>query len=190
MNNRSYPLRLTLALAACALLVLAAPWRAQAQRAEATEASVKAAFLYKFAGYVEWPPDALAAPDAPFAIGVIADDAVAGELAQIVPGRSVAGHPVALKRLGEGDSPKGLQLLFVGGANPGRYAALIAAAQKGGALVVTESERGLAAGATINFVSANEHVGFEVSLESAQRSGLHISSRMLAVARRVVQKGA
>lgn len=189
MNNRSSPLRLALALAACLLLV-AAPWRAQAQRAEATEASVKAAFLYKFAGYVEWPPDALAGPGTPFTIGVIGADAVAEALAQIAPGRSVAGHPVALKQLGEGDPAKGVQLLFVGGANPGRYAALIAAAQKGGALVVTESERGLAAGAAINFVPANEHVGFEVSLESAQRSGLRISSRMLAVARRVVQKGA
>jgi hypothetical protein len=189
MNNCMSPLRFALALVACALL-LATPWHAYAQRAEASEASIKAAFLYKFAGYVEWPPDALASPGAPFTIGVIGADAVESELAQIVTGRAIAGHPVVLKRLGEGDPAKGLQLLFVGGASPGHYAALIAAAQKGGALVVTESERGLAAGATINFVSANERVGFEVSLESAQKSGLHISSRMLAVARRVVQKGA
>ena len=54
---------------------------------------------------------------------------------------------------------------------------------------MTESAHGLDAGAAINFVAANEHVGFEVSLESAQKSGLRISSRMLAVARRVVQKG-
>jgi hypothetical protein len=114
---------------------------------------------------------------------------VADELAQIVPGRTVAGHPVVLKRLAEGESPKGVQLLFVGGADPGRHAALIAAAQHGGALVVTESDHGLAAGAAINLLVTSDHVGFEVSLEGAQRSGLRISSRMLAVARRVVQKG-
>jgi hypothetical protein len=188
MNNGSSPLRFVLALVT-GVLLLAAPPLVLAQRAEASEASVKAAFLYKFAGYVEWPPDALAA-GAPFTIGVIGSDAVASELAQIVPGRSVAGHPVELKRLEEGEAPKGLQLLFVGGPNPGHEAATIAAAQKGGALVVTESDKGLAAGAAINFVAANEHVGFEVSLDSAQRSGLRISSRMLAVARRVVQKGA
>jgi hypothetical protein len=187
MNKRASLLRFALALATAALL-LAAPWLAHAQRAEATEASVKAAFLYKFAAYVEWPPDTLPA-GAPFTIGVIGSDAVAGELATLVPGRNIAGHPVVLRQLGEGDSPKGVQMLFVGGANPGRYAALIAAAQKGGALVVTESAHGLDAGAAINFVAANEHVGFEVSLESAQKSGLRISSRMLAVARRVVQKG-
>jgi hypothetical protein len=189
MNKRSSLLRSALALLTGALL-LWAPWSVRAQHLEATEASVKAAFLYKFAGYVEWPPDTLGSSGSPFTIGVIGSDAVAEDLASLIPGRNVAGHPVALRQLGDGDSPKGLQLLFVGGANPGRYAALIAAAQKGGALVVSESDRGLAAGATINFVSANEHVGFEVSLESAQRSGLRISSRMLAVARRVVQKGA
>ena len=188
MNNGSSPLRLALALAMGALL-LACSWLVQAQRADATEASVKAAFLYKFAGYIEWPPEALAS-GAPFTIAVLGSDAVAEELAQIVPGRSVAGHPVVLKRLAEGESPRGVQLLFVGGSDPGRHAAAIAAAQKGGALVVTESERGLAAGAAINFVASNERIGFEVSLESAQKSGLRISSRMLAVARRVVQKGA
>jgi hypothetical protein len=188
MNNGSSPLRLALALAMGALL-LACSWLARAERADATEASVKAAFLYKFAGYIEWPPEALA-PGAPFVIAVLGSDAVADELAQIVPGRSVAGHPVVLKRLAEGESPRGVHLLFVGGADPGRHAAAIAAAQKGGALVVTESERGLAAGAAINFVPSNERIGFEVSLESAQKSGLRISSRMLAVARRVVQKGA
>jgi hypothetical protein len=188
MNNRSSLPRSALALIMGALLLMA-PALVRAQHAEATEASVKAAFLYKFAGYVEWPPDALAA-GAPFTIGVLGSDAVADELARIVPGRTVAGHPVALKRLAEGEAPKGVQLLFVGGPNPGHYAAAIGAAQKGGALVVTESDKGLAAGAAINFVPANEHVGFEVSLESAQRSGLRISSRMLAVARRVVQKGA
>ena len=188
MNNGSSPLRLALALAIGAML-LACPWLAQAERADATEASVKAAFLYKFAGYVEWPPEALA-PGAPFTIAVVGSDAVAEELAQIVPGRSVAGHPVTVKRLAEGELPRHVQVLFVGGPDPGRHAAAIAAAQKGGALVVSESDRGLAAGAAINFVSANERIGFEVSLDSAQRSGLRISSRMLAVARRVVQKGA
>jgi hypothetical protein len=43
-------------------------------------------------------------------------------------------------------------------------------------------------GSAINFVTAGERVGFEVSLDAAERSGYRISSRMLAVARRVVPK--
>ena len=169
------------------MMVFAVSASANAQRAEATEASVKAAFLYKFAGYVEWPPASPGAP-APFTIGVADSDAVADELEKLVPGRSIAGRPVAVRRLKRGEAPNGVQLLFAGGPDPD--AETIRAAHAQGALVVTESRSGLAAGSAINFVMAGDHVGFEVSLDGAERSGLRISARMLAVARRVVQKGA
>jgi len=78
------------------MLLFAASALAQVSRDEPTEASVKAAFLYKFAGYVEWPAHA-AAPESPFTIGVIDDDAVASELERIVPGRTIAGHPIAVR---------------------------------------------------------------------------------------------
>jgi fermentation-respiration switch protein FrsA (DUF1100 family) len=168
------------------MLLFAASALAQVSRDEPTEASVKAAFLYKFAGYVEWPAHA-AAPESPFTIGVIDDDAVASELERIVPGRTIAGHPIAVRRVARGESLAGVRVLFAGGETPD--AAAIRAAHKEGALVVTESRSGLAMGSAINFVVSGEHVGFEVSLDGADRSGLKISSRMLAVARRVVQKG-
>jgi hypothetical protein len=154
----------------------------------ATEASVKAAFLYKFTGYIDWPPQALARPDTPIVIGVANGRAVEDALDTLAAGRSVAGHPIVVRHLRSGDSPRGVHLLFVGGEEPDR--ALIAAAEKGGALVVTEGAQGLEAGSAINFVVSNGHVGFEVSLDAAERSGLRISARMLGVARRVVQKGA
>jgi len=169
------------------MLVLAVSASAGAQRVEAPEASVKAAFLYKFGGYVEWPPRTGGSAE-PFTIGVLDSEAVAEELDRLVPGRSVGGRPVAVRRLRRGDPMKGVQLLFAGGESPDRDA--IRAAQAEGALVVTESRAGLAAGSAINFVMAGDHVGFEVSLDGAERSGLRISARMLAVARRVVQKGA
>lgn len=169
------------------MLVFAVSASAGAQRVEAPEASVKAAFLYKFAGYVEWPPRTGGVGE-PFTIGVLDSDAVAQELEKLVPGRSIAGRPVAVRRVRHGDPVAGLQLLFAGGPTPDRDA--IRAAQAQGALVVTESRDGLAAGSAINFVMTDDHVGFEVSIDGAERSGLRISARMLAVARRVVQKGA
>jgi len=167
-------------------LLLAASVFAEPPRPEATEAGVKAAFLYKFAAYVEWPPRVDAA-EGPFTIGVLDNDAVASELERIVPGRAVAGHPVVVRRLRRGEPAPDVQVLFVGGDDPD--ASAIRAAQKQATLVVTESAHGLAAGSAINFVVAGERVGFEVSLDGAEKSGLRISSRMLAVARRVVQKG-
>jgi hypothetical protein len=169
-----------------ALLGAAMVPHAFAQRVEATEATVKAAFLYKFAGYVDWPASAFSAPDAPFVFGVVGNDEVAAELAKVTAGRQVGGHPVVVKRVREGETLRGMHTVFVGRGASDRLATLIRAAQRPALLVVTETERGLETGSAINFVVAEDRVGFEVSLDAAERNGLKISSRMLAVARRVL----
>jgi hypothetical protein len=159
---------------------------ALAQR-DATEAGVKAAFLYKFANYIEWPANAFASPAAPLVIGVAGSDEVAAELERIAPGRNVNGHPIAVKRVREGESPRGVHVLFIG-RESGSPATLLRAARESSTLAVTETERGLEMGSAINFVTAGDRVAFEVSLEAAEKTGHRISSRMLAVARRVLPK--
>ena len=167
------------------LLLTAGLLPASAAAQQATEAGIKAAFLYKFAGYIEWPANTFATPDAPLVIGVVGSEEVAAELERLVPGRSVNNHPVAVRRFREGEAPKGAHILFVGRGEPNLRAVVRAAQQNGGALIVTETEKGLEAGGAINFVLVDDRIGFEVSLEAAERSGHRISSRMLAVARRV-----
>lgn len=170
--------------AAVALLLWALASAAAAQ--PTTEHAVKAAFLYKFAGYVEWPPASPPA-DAPFVIGVRGADEVTAELARILPGRSIGGRPAVVRAVREGESPQGAHILFVGKGEPD-LRAVVRTAQQLGILTVTDG--GLDLGAAINFVVADNRVSFEVSLEAAERGGHRISSRMLAVARRVVQKAA
>jgi hypothetical protein len=165
-----------------------AAFHAQAQRGDAREATVKAAFLYKFAGYIDWPPAIFTAPDSPFVIGVTGSGEVAAELEKIVAGRNISGHPVVVKRVRESEPLKGIHFLFAGRGDAARLPAILKAAQAHGVLTVTESERALDLGSAINFVIADDRVGFEVSLESAEKSGHRISSRMLAVARRVVPR--
>jgi hypothetical protein len=162
---------------------------ANAQRVEATEATVKAAFLYKFAGYVDWPPTAFTAPDAPFVFGVVHNEEVAAELTRAAAGRQINGHPVVVKRVRDGEPLRGIHVLFVGRPAADRLSTLIRAAQVPALLIVTETERGLEAGSAINFVIADDRVGFEISLDAAEKNGLKISSRMLAVAKRVLQRG-
>ena len=169
-----------------ALLVSNAAVPAQDPAAiEAPEAGIKAAYLYKFAAYVDWPGNAATGSQA-FVIGVMDADEVAQELERIVPGRSVHDRPVEVRRVREGQSTAGLHMLFIGREGDVRTA--LRGPEQPGLLVVTDNPRGLELGSTINFVLAGEHLGFEVSLESAQRHGLRISSRMLNVARRVVPK--
>jgi hypothetical protein len=169
------------ALAAGAILAFAPASLAQV----ATEAAVKAAYLYKFVGYIEWPPTAFAAPDAPVVIATLAADEVAAELESAVAGRQVNGRRVVVRRLREGEAPQGVHVLFIGRrAGDGRAALRLA--QQHRVLVVTET--GLDSGGAINFVVADDRVAFEVSLDAAERGGHRISSRMLAVARRVLPK--
>ena len=169
----------------CATLLLGAGLHAHAQ--QAAEPTVKAAFLYKFAGYVQWPASAASSADSPFVIGVMGADEVASQLEKIVPGRTVDNRRVVVRRVREGDPFRGIQLLFIARQEPNQRATL-RAAQAQGVLAVTETERGLELGSAINFVMSEDRVGFEVSLDAAERSGLRISSRMLAVARRVVPR--
>jgi hypothetical protein len=148
---------------------------------------VKAAFLYKFANYIEWPASAFPAPASPLVIGVMGANDIASELERIVPGRAVNGHPVTVRRLREAEGLRGIHVLFIG-RDQAAIAPLIAAAQQSGVLVVSDAEGALDRGSAINFISAGERIAFEVSLEAAEKSGLRISSRMLSVARRVVPK--
>jgi hypothetical protein len=118
-------------------------------------------------------------------IGVIGADGLADELQQVVAGRSIDGHPIAARKLGRGDPGAGLHMLFIG-RTANNIAALLAAARASGVLTVTESGDAFALGSVINFVVVQDKIRFDIALQSAEHAHLRISSRLLAVARKVV----
>ena len=146
---------------------------------------VKAAYLYKFVDYVEWPEAAFVGAGAPIVIGIVGADPVYAELVRVVAGRSSHGRPLAARRLEPGDSIDGVHLLHVGDAAILRSTWLQAARGRP-ILIVTDGPQGLEAGAALNFVAVQNHMRFEASLRAAERAGLKISSRLLALAQRVV----
>jgi len=174
-------------LLALAMLLLAfsclAVGSQQAVTTPVLERSVKAAFLYKFLGYMEFPAD----PGPSLVVGVLGADEVAAELAQITSGRSVGNRSISVRKLSEGDALTGLNLLFVGGDGALPEAAL-RAAEKNGTVTVTERDNGLQNGSVINFRLVDDRVRFEVSLPAAERCNVRLSSRLLSVAY-YVQKG-
>jgi hypothetical protein len=152
------------------------------------ERRVKAAFLYKFLGYTDFPANAFADAAAPLTIGVIGADELAVELARVVAGRTVNSRPIEVRELREADAAARVQLLFVAGNDPQRVGRIVRQAS-GAMLVVTECENGLQLGSVINFRIVDERVRFDVALDAAERNGIKLSSRLLTVANRV-QKGA
>ena len=90
---------------ACACIALLVASGAGAADDEANlEQRVKAAFLYQFAGYVEWPPAAFPEAGSPVTIAVLGAEQLAAELAQVTTGRTVGGRPVSVKRVKPGES--------------------------------------------------------------------------------------
>jgi len=161
---------------------------ASASGAEATEnleQRVKAAFLYQFAAYVEWPPYSFVQADSPVTIAVMGAEPLAAELSQVVAGRTVGGRALAVKRVRPGESLAGVHILFVGKAENSQLSQLAQGAKPRPILTVTESDGALAQGSMINFVLVDRRVRFEIALDSAEKSGLKLSSRLLAVAQDV-----
>ncbi len=150
------------------------------------ESEVKAAFLYKFLGYIDWPATAFPKPDSPYVIGVFSADAIAEELAGIAAGRSVNGRPVVVRKIKEGEPLSGVHMLFIGRSAGVRQAQLLDIARQNSIVSVTETENGLAQGSVINFHLADGRVRFEVSLTAAEKSDFKFSSRLLSVASSVV----
>ncbi|MGZ3239741.1 MAG: YfiR family protein [Burkholderiaceae bacterium] len=149
------------------------------------ELQVKAAYLYKFASYVEWPDRTFSHQDSPLVIGVIGADAVADELEHIVAGHTINGRAIIARKLKRGDPLTGLHMLFIGRLEKAHLLELFSEAKSKPLLTVTESEDAHALGSMINFVVTDDRLRFEVALAPVSVGGLKISARMLTAAYKV-----
>jgi hypothetical protein len=165
-----------------AVVLAAVAAGAPAQQAVYDEDQVKAAFLYHFGSYVQWPA---AAPDEPITIAVLDEPAVAAQLAEFLPGRRIEGRAVEVVAITTIEEAAGGEILFIGRQHNPRLAQLIAALARQPTLVVTDAADGLENGAMVNFRLVDQRVRFEISVPRAEEAGLTLSSRLLSAAMRV-----
>jgi hypothetical protein len=152
-----------------------------------SESSTKASFLYRFGGYVEWPPDAPTTPQ--FTIAVLGDDEVAAKLRKLLPGHYIKGRPAQVRRIRTIRELGDAQMLYIGAARAADVRTVTAATGALPVLIVTDEEHGLDDGGVINFMVVETHVRFEISLDAAARCGLKVSSDLGLVAARVQGRG-
>jgi hypothetical protein len=183
--DHSWRRLLTVSLLAVLLVTLAQSVGLAQADVPVGEYQVKAAFLYKFLGYVEWPGRPSLGPEDRLMVGVMGADALAEEFSQIIGGRRVNGRAVAVRKLSPADSVANLHLLFLGRQVGAGATDIIAAANAQGVLTVTESEDALSLGSIINFVVEHDRLRFDIALQQAESANVKISSRLLAVARKV-----
>ena len=126
----------------------------QAQAALFSADAVKAAFLYRFASYVEWPDDAPAA--GPFVIAVYGAEGVAKQLDELLPKMTVHDRPTLVRRVTRASDLEGVHILYVGPDQPlARSRSVREAALMKPMLIVTDDEHGLDAGGVIKIGRAH-----------------------------------
>lgn len=177
MKSAALPRTLIMVLFVTWFGLLAAP-----AAATAPEYSIKAAYLYKFASFIEWPEGIFSRADSPLVIGVIGDDEMSDELGRIVVGQQVNGHPLQTRALHAGDALTGVNILFIGNVDNELLAKTLAEAREHAVLTVTGSEERYAQGSMVNLLVVENRVRFEVALEPVEAAHLRISARMLSAA--------
>lgn len=151
------------------------------------EAEIKAAFLYHFGAYVDWPPGTFSSATDPLVIGVT-DAEIFDPLVEIVRVRTIRNRPLSVKRVRSISDTAGVHMLYVSDeVDPDSAAAILGSVRERPVLTVTDS--GLEGEAILTFVLDQDRVRFDVALPLAEASELRVSARLLSVARRVEEGG-
>lgn len=159
---------------------------ARAQQASEREYEIKAAFLYNFIKFIDWPTDILPATTDTLAVCVLSDDPF-GEALEPLRDKVVKGRRLAIRRV-EPKQALGLcHVLFVGSAEEKRLPQLMQNLQGASVLTIGEMERFAQAGGIINFVVERNRIRFDINVASAERARLKLSSQLLSLARLVRQ---
>lgn len=158
-----------------------------AQQTGPTADAVKAAYLQKFVGFLDWPPSAFPSQATPLSVGVVGSDAVYAELLRQLAERPPQGRPVRVRRLTRPQQSADLHMLYLGHDAWPDVAAWAGSLRGQAVAMVTDAPNGPDVGALLTFVMVDERVRFVASLAAAERSGIRLSSRLLAVSERVVR---
>ncbi len=177
---------LALIFAAAAFLTSAPP--AGAQSEPPTEYEIKAAFLYNFAKFVEWPADAFPDAQAPVLLGILGDDPFGLVLDQMIYGKTANGRGFVVKRISEGAELRSCHILFISSSEKKYLARILEGLKGSGVLTVGDMDRFAESGGVIHLLLAENKVRFEINLTAAGRAGLKISSKLLALARIVADE--
>jgi len=175
--------RPTATLALCLLVAIARPASAQAPASQAyPEYAVKAAYLYNFGRYVQWPAQAFQGNESPLVIGVLGSDRFGGLLDEMGK-KTIEGHPISVRRFASMADYKPCHILFVAAsATAEDKSEAIKVTQRASVLVVGEEAGFAEQGGVINFLVADNKVHFEINREAAKREQLKISSKLLGLA--------
>jgi uncharacterized protein DUF4154 len=156
---------------------------AAAQSGQPSEYEVKAAFLFNFTKFVEWPDSSFNSPQAPIVIGIIGEDPFGDNLIRIVAGQKAEGRAILIIKYRRGDNLRHCHVLFISASERQHSMEILASLQDASVLTVSDIDGFAEAGGMMQFVVQENRVHFIVNLDAATQSKLHVSAKLLALAR-------
>ena len=167
-------------MAACALAgALTSPARAASDRGEY---DVKAALLFNFAKFVEWPVASFATTDDPFVIGVVGNDPFGQSLERTLAGQTIGGRRIQIRRWKKAREIGPCQILFIAASEQSDLRGLLDQVRDRPVLSVGDMNNFASDGGIVGLVMDNHRVRFEINQNRADRAGLKLSSRLLSLA--------
>jgi hypothetical protein len=147
-----------------------------------SEYQMKAAYLYNFAKFVEWPVKALPADNSDLVIGILGDDPFGNALESTVKDKKIEGHPLRIRLYKSPKEARACHILFINSAEKKRWQEIIDALAGSNVLTVSEDwARFTTDGGMIYFFMDGRKVCFDINDEAAQKAGLKISSKLMVL---------
>jgi hypothetical protein len=169
-----------------ALLVALATMAAPA-RAESTEAELKAAFIFSFAKYVDWPADTLSANPGGLTMCLVGAGNELFVALSEMDGKAIKGRSLQVRARARGDNLKSCQMLVMADSEAEHFAGVLRRLEGVPVLTVNGSSDFLDSGGIIGLIVEGKKIRFDVNLASARRNNLVLSSNLLKLARSVRQ---
>lgn len=166
---------------AVALLAFASP--AAAGGPADDPRAVKADMLYNFAKFVKWPDSSFHRTQGQLVFTILGEDPLAEQLASTLSTRSVNGHPVFVRVVRRVEDTAGSQVVYIANSEAARASEVLHLVQNSPALTVADSSGFVQRGGMVDFADASDRVQFEINQARAERAGLKISAKLLALAR-------
>jgi len=154
-----------------------------------SEYQVKAAYLFNFLKFVEYPSASFADPLAPIVIGVVGDDPFGSALPQVVIGKTVQGRDLVIRVYRIGEDLRGAHILFISASERKKIPMILSSLRGSSVLTVSDTAGFLDAGGMIQFLNEDSRVRFAINVDATSRAKLKMSSKLLTLAKIVGGNG-
>ena len=165
----------------CLVFILVSMYAASTAAQTAGASKVKAAFLYNFAKFAQWPAESLP-PGERLQLCVVGDDAVADALEQTIKGRAIEGHELSVRVVGTDAVLRSCHLVYVDGRDARRSSQALEALRGAAVLSVGDGDKFAELGGVAQLVLEQDRMRFSVNVTAVERARLRLSSKLLSLA--------